>query len=449
MKKMREMKDCQEEFLALCGLDFGYQELLEKTCRRWNISREELGAACRKIPKYYRIELRGIRRLLGLYVREWMHYEELREDKHLKIYFNVPGTVTGMIWLQQGMPEGTYLGSPDIISMTVLYGIIGRKSRLDTGNCRHCGVNVMRYLQQEENLIPEPDVRWTNGLLCDEAPKIDYMLSILGRRTKQLLLMKSDKDEDQRDSFRIKVKNNFEEMKNSFGFCSNEKEYRSIKIARFELALRIHQIVRLMNKDKKFYISNADISLIETLLLTVVGKGIQEMTEVVTEIYNEIHMISESKNKCGLRDIHNSFAVYYTPLCNPVYSRIFEENGFGLLFNTAFKNKAVAAKKNTETGETDPYEDIAEECLTMLIGKGVVEEAEGISSAILENGLDGIVLGMFTFDRWMGAQEKILRQLVENNTGVRVFSYDTDFWNQESFEEEKLRTAVETLRGTM
>jgi hypothetical protein len=53
---------------------------------------------------------------------------------------------------------------------------------------------------------------------------------------------------------------------------------------------------------------------------------------------------------------------------------------------------------------------------------------------------------MFYFDRWMGMQQHQLQSIIENKTGKTVFIYDTDFWNQESFPENRMETAVETLR---
>ena len=72
-------------------------------------------------------------------------------------------------------------------------------------------------------------------------------------------------------------------------------------------------------------------------------------------------------------------------------------------------------------------------------------EADEICKLIEKYNLDGIVLGMFSFDRWLGGHEKILTKIVAEKTGKRVFTYDTDFWNQEFFEYGRFATAVETL----
>ena len=68
-----------------------------------------------------------------------------------------------------------------------------------------------------------------------------------------------------------------------------------------------------------------------------------------------------------------------------------------------------------------------------------------IADLILRKKLDGFVSGMFAFDRWMGMQQHQLKTIIEDRTGKRVFLYDTDFWNQESFSRDRMETAVETL----
>ena len=88
---------------------------------------------------------------------------------------------------------------------------------------------------------------------------------------------------------------------------------------------------------------------------------------------------------------------------------------------------------------------MAIECMGMLIGKDLAEEAGKICGIIEKNHLDGLVLGMFPFDRWMGALQNLLQKIVEERTGKHVLMYETDFWNQEVFTGDRMESVVETL----
>jgi hypothetical protein len=173
----------------------------------------------------------------------------------------------------------------------------------------------------------------------------------------------------------------------------------------------------------------------------------KEIEEILTELLTEIRSTSgddagsagrsEASEEC---QVNYRFCVYYTPICNPVYGDIMERNGIALLDHTAFSNSAIY------TGRRDPCEDAALEAMGMLIAGSAAEEGEKISELIKRKKLDGFVSGMFYFDRWMGMQQHQLQSIIENKTGKTVFIYDTDFWNQESFPENRMETAVETLR---
>ena len=143
--------------------------------------------------------------------------------------------------------------------------------------------------------------------------------------------------------------------------------------------------------------------------------------------------------KKACRPMKYRYAVYYTPVCNPEYAKLMEDYGIGLLNHTAFASTAVAIRgKNA-------LEDMAMECMGMLIGKDLMEEAEKICEIIEKKSLDGLVLGMFPFDRWMGALQNLLQKVVEERTGKHVLMYETDFWNQEVFTGDRMESVVETL----
>lgn len=431
-----------EEFLSLCNLESEYfLPLLERSCIRWNISEEELTTAVKKyIPTYYRVELNGIRKLLGLYVEEWLRFEELKNEDSVKIYFNVPGSVSGMLWLKESIQKNVYLGTPDLICMVVLYGVLGIKQKLENNSCRHCAVNLMRYHLSKDHMIPKPNIRWSWGLLCDEAPKMDEMIRISEQASKNIIISKPAKVGEKEVYLKEQILEAFYDIKQDYLLKLNSEVYRRIKKERFLLSAKIEQIMRIMNKKERFIISNADISLIETLLLAAFRCDQKDIIQILGELINEINIAETKEFYKKLNRIEKKYAIYYTPVCNPEYSRIFEENEIALLFYTAFKSRAVY------TGKKDCYEDIVLECTQMLIGETAQEEGIQISNLILEQHLDGLILGMFSFDRWLGAHQNLLKKIVEKRTEKNVFIYETDFWNQESFTQDRMKTSIETLK---
>lgn len=439
-----DAKDRYMEFLKLLQFPDAEKErpYLVRACVRFGVAEEVLQRCCEEhLPKYFHLELAGVRALLRLYVKEWIGYEHLWEEQCIKIYYNVPGTSTGMYWLRDSLREAGLQAeacTPDLVVMVVLYGIIGLGEKLAVSNgCRHCGVNLMRGLLSEKQMVPCPDIRWSYGLLCNEAPKQDLMLEDQEPEAMHILVYKPAKNGCQKEYLRQQIKHGFVRIREQYQIAENEDLYKKVKKKRFMLAMRREQILRFLNQTAEFVIGNEEVGLIETLLLASFRTDMDEIADLLAELLKE--MRERVSGKKAHQPMKYRYAVYYTPVCNPEYAKIMEDYGIGLLNHTAFASTAVAIRGK------DALEDMAIECMGMLIGKDLMEEAETICKIIEKNRLDGLVLGMFPFDRWMGALQNLLQKVVEERTGKHVLMYETDFWNQEVFTGDRMESVVETL----
>lgn len=431
------------EFLGLLDVTDVERELpfLIKACSRYQIKEETMFRCVREhLPRYFHMELRGVRTLLRLYVTEWIGLEKLWERNVIKIYYNVPGTPTGMYWLARSLKQAGYdtaVCTPDLITMIVLYGIIGMEEKIAGLNgCRHCAVNMMREYLTIRQIIPKPDIRWSFGLLCDEAPKKDMILEYAEEDALHVFIQKPSKHGDCKAYLEQQLEKGIRETEKRYGITCEKEGYQLEKKKRFSLAMRIDQIIRFLNRSEAFVIGNEEVGLIETLILASFQMDPDEISDILARLLEEMKEYAAGQN-CPRMQYR--YAVYYTPVCNPLYGSIMEKNGIGLLHHTAFVSTAVVMQGD------HPAEDMAYECMGMLIGKDVDQEAEKISEIIIKNRLDGLVLGMFAFDRWMGAQQIMLQQKVEEQTGKHVLVYETDFWNQDSFSGDRMEMAMETV----
>ena len=417
-------------------------EKFRACCDYWGITDADLHTAIQRAERYHRIALLSMRRVLGIYLREWM--APFDTGIVHRIYYNVPGTVTFMYFLkelaEQELPAPVYVGSPDFISMVVLYGLFGRKERIETGSCRHCAVNLMRAALVEDPCYPAADVQVSFGFTCDEAPKLDQMTEPARKDMLKVPVLNPVRSERAVGYIKKRMQEVLAGTQERFGLSSlrqseRDKLYRACKSQRFLLAVKVHQIIDHVRKCGKFRITNNDIVFLESLLITSFQCGTEHLIEVLTDLFEEI----KSDTSKEAATVRHKMCVYYTPICNPEYGEIMEENGIALLDHTAFSNSALV------TGSSDPCEDAALEAMGMLITGSAQEEGEKIAELIRRKKLDGFVSGMFAFDRWMGMQQHQLRAIIEERTGKTVFLYDTDFWNQESFSRDRMETAVETL----
>lgn len=58
---------------------------------------------------------------------------------------------------------------------------------------------------------------------------------------------------------------------------------------------------------------------------------------------------------------------------------------------------------------------------------------------------DGVVMGFFDFDRWLGAHQKTASKRVEERTGVPHFYMECDFYDDRDYTEETMSTRIESI----
>ena len=134
---------------------------------------------------------------------------------------------------------------------------------------------------------------------------------------------------------------------------------------------------------------------------------------------------------------------YFVPFCIPWIDRLFRENGVATTFSqtlTPTRNQMAPARFTD-----DPYMSIAESWLKMPIGQNMGYEAAQMVEKVEAYKPDGMLMGFFDFDRWLGGHHKMCSQIVEKETGVPHYYIEADFWDDRDYSEEALRTRIESI----
>ncbi|HOO37895.1 MAG TPA: 2-hydroxyacyl-CoA dehydratase family protein, partial [Deltaproteobacteria bacterium] len=93
----------------------------------------------------------------------------------------------------------------------------------------------------------------------------------------------------------------------------------------------------------------------------------------------------------------------------------------------------------------DPYMATAQTWLRKPIGANLGYEIDVTCERVETYKPDGMVMGFYDFDRWLGAHQKIMSQAVEKKTGVPHFYMESDFWDDRDYSPEALRTRIESI----
>jgi hypothetical protein len=97
----------------------------------------------------------------------------------------------------------------------------------------------------------------------------------------------------------------------------------------------------------------------------------------------------------------------------------------------------------------DVFMATAEQWLKMPLGQNMGYEAEAMIEKVNMLKPDGMIMGFFDFDRWLGSHHKMVAKIVEERTGVPHFYMESDFWDDRDYNEEALRTRIESIAQIM
>ncbi len=93
----------------------------------------------------------------------------------------------------------------------------------------------------------------------------------------------------------------------------------------------------------------------------------------------------------------------------------------------------------------DPYMVMAENWLRRGTIQNLGSDIESMVEKVETDTPDGVAMGFFDFDRWLGAHQKLAAKEVEKRTGVPHFYMECDFCDDRDYSEEAMKTRVESI----
>lgn len=183
------------ELLKLCGYEESEIELeilrVERVFQKLGITNEDIERAKQRLTKYYDVELLGVRKMLGMYLRDVVNLVLAREEGKTKIIYAIMAEGFDLIASAFGSKsKEVFVAWPESL-FEIVYGptffdkIIpvleaAEAQWLKAGVVSHCGNVKMLVGLIAMDLIPKPDMLIASGFLCDTAPKTVDLLHEFG-----------------------------------------------------------------------------------------------------------------------------------------------------------------------------------------------------------------------------------------------------------------------------
>ncbi|MEW6616615.1 MAG: 2-hydroxyacyl-CoA dehydratase family protein [Thermodesulfobacteriota bacterium] len=178
------------DFLKLCGYEDTelkkQMPRIEKAFDKLGIGKEDISRAVNRVQKSFDVELKGVRKLLRVWMEELVSLPLCREEYKKVIYYDWPFPGTMMMAVHRLSPD-VYVGSIGEI-MNVGMGMIfdklsplleaGEQTGLGVGSA-HCALWQTHIGAIEMGIIPKPDLMVSSGWYCDQPAEADQLLAEL------------------------------------------------------------------------------------------------------------------------------------------------------------------------------------------------------------------------------------------------------------------------------
>ena len=462
------------KLLELTGFE---SEEIEQILPDWLFTAEAVGlndedieyAVNEYIPLNWNTQYRGVRKMLGAYLRELIEIAKTKQYKAegKKILYGIlPAIATNYMAIKHAAGDKIYVGFPDLMLVTILNGIFHKAAphlyRAEeegfTYGCRHYPLNKMRLSAYSSGLIAAPDVIWSWGFNCDEGPKTDEMINcLIGDEWKYVISRlphdtafgnKDDDDEERVRYLANVIKNDMGEICKDLDVSVAEEDMKYAINESNKYIFKLGQLVGLVCKADPVPLGGNALTMFQQIIGVPcnAGKGYGYMEEALDITIAE--MREAIKEGTGvLPKGAPKLGSYFVPFCLPWIDRMFRENGVATTFSQTLtpSQKQMTPSKYKE----DVFMATAEQWLKMPLGQNMGYEAEAMIEKVNMLKPDGMIMGFFDFDRWLGSHHKMVAKIVEERTGVPHFYMESDFWDDRDYNEEALRTRIESIAQIM
>lgn len=392
------------------------------------------------LPSLFNLKTKGIREVLSVYLREFAILGML-ENYDTKIYGGTPAQVLCFDALANAS-SSAYVGFPDYL-LTIVLGVFFDTTNLVTGNCeimrqgaRHCLFNSMRLYSAQRKILPSPDVYWVNGTYCDEAPKTNELLKLLGYDWNTTVTrlphdakygINESKDTHRIEYLASQYEHAYEDIFKATHIRATTKNFAYAMRECGRICYKIDILNKKVAIGNPQPISANELCLFSLILSMRLSQGYTEFEKSLDSIIQTVNQRIAAGEGIAEKDTPK-LGCTFIPLTVPQIDIQVREYGFVLSFIAPLSLHSDTFKKPSYV---KPLNIIAEQWLRQPYSVNLGRYAEMMSQQLNTYKIKTLLYGVFYYDRWLGAFEKQAIPELESRCGVKCIRVERDFFQKQ------------------
>lgn len=457
-------EDVNRKFLELLGWAGEEREAFlpdwQRAAQFLGLSDDDLEYAISQwIPTYWDLSLKGLQKFIAACIREVAETAKMgiyKQNGDKILYSNMPASPVCVYANRLAGNGSLHISHPDFLMSTILGAFFNKDCEAVSGNscmnpaCHHCGMNCLRADASKDGLIAPPTVTWNWGLHCNEAPKTEELIRCLkGPEWHDVFItiphdaplgdVEAD-DLERVEYLAEEISIGQQQVTAYTGVEVREEHIRAAMDAYLGYMARVELLTDLVVSADPQPITGNELTLFGICTEVSFDTGFDYLNEALDIAIAEVR--ERIKSGTGvLPKGAPKLACHFNPVNVPWVDKAFRENGVNLSLGRIYPS---ARALRSYLGESNIYCSIARQCLAMPSAVNMRDEARIVAQVLSQYTVDGALYGFFAFDRWIGALQKTMIQIVEEQTNIPHFYLEGDFWDGRRYQ---LEDRISRIRG--
>ena len=454
------MANYYDELLRLCG--FEDEEInkerarIEKAFQRLEIGSQDMNLAESWIRQNHDVELRAVRKLLGIWLKELIDLVLAKDEGKKLVYYGFP-TIAGPAAAIASASKDVYCVCPDVVLCYTMGQIFnkltpileaGEENGLPPGHGL-CSLQQIRVGGMAKEIIPIPDLVLTSSYYCDMGSKADELLHQKYGHPAVYADGSMDSKWGEFPNY-LPQRANFlgEELEKTLSKASEILGIEITTEARYEGASRSRKLFGAL-RDLVELMKGADpqpLSIVELEIARRLTSG-SVSRRVMSDGPNIIALLNQAikeRIKKGVGVVENGAPkamILMAHFSDPSIMRMMENSGLSIPVTV----HTTLASRIMKTTPFIAGEKLAEEQLERGPFHGSYGEIKRAAEAAQEFNVDGVIFNYLFNCRPIAMLSHLLKQFVEKQTGIPVLSLEMDVYDSRAYSAAALRTRVETF----
>ena len=452
--------------LELCGytpaeIDAALPDV-KRVFERLELTNEDVERAKERIRLYYQPEFEGMRKVMGVYIRELVDLVLAREKGKKKIiYASIPTGCAGIISAASWSSNEVHAVFPDVLVDYVIGGFFNKLDPiLETAErsfmrpgVAHCALIKLRLGLMMKQQIPKGDLLISMGNICDEVCKSDELISQYFDIPVHYINLTQDwsgpeDSERERQFFAREIARCADRVGEICGFEITKDMATSTRHLKKTVSGVVEKINRLILESDPMPIKGAAIDLVRFMKSMPFGRSnLEAATNAVEVLLCELQQSVAKGEGVVPRGAPRVLLGLVSPMPDPSFAQLVEDMGVALVSTESqiYQPDGDLTPNMADVADKDPWEKYANSLTARCLTSGPNRRVRAVAAATRRLKLDGVLWFYHYACRTLASDALMVKHYVEKETGLPVMALEGDVYDPRYYTSGQLRTRIEAF----